>query len=82
MDYSDVKDKFYAVNFFQALIAAMDHAIPVNVKDMTTALQLALQLAPSTLWGEALHVSGLFSYIVDGLKDSKDSKVRDITYSE
>ena len=60
----------------------MGHAIPVNVKDLTTALQLALQLAPSILWSNALHVSGLFAYIVDGLKDTKDSKVRDTTRVE
>lgn len=49
----------------------MTQAIQVNVKDMAIALQLALQLAPSSLWGEALHVSGLFAYIVGGLKEDK-----------
>lgn len=79
---SQAQDKFYAVDFFRAVVAAMDHALSVNIKDMTTALQLALQLAPSALWGEALHISGLFAYIVEGLKDSKDSKVCDAANSE
>ena len=49
----------------------MAHAIQVNVKDMAIALGLALQLAPSNLWGEALHISGLFAYIVKTLQDDK-----------
>jgi hypothetical protein len=32
---------------------------------------LHLQLAPSSLWGEALHASGLFTYFVKTLMDDK-----------
>ncbi|KAI0092637.1 armadillo-type protein [Irpex rosettiformis] len=63
--------QFYAIDFFRALVTAMDQAISLNVKDMAITLQFALQLAPSNLWGEALHVSGLFSHIVKALKDDK-----------
>jgi hypothetical protein len=49
----------------------MNEAIQVNVKDMAIALQLVLQLAPSNLWGEAMHNSGLFASIVNALKDDK-----------
>ena len=38
---------------------------------MTTSLQLLFQIAPSGLWGEAMHVSGLFATIVRGLEEDK-----------
>ena len=54
-----------------ALKNGMDHAIPINVKDMATTLGLVIQLAPSSLWGEPMHNSGLFSYIVHKLEEDK-----------
>ncbi|KAI0755466.1 ARM repeat-containing protein [Irpex lacteus] len=63
--------QFCAVDFFRALAKGMANAITLNVKDMAVALQFAIQLAPSNLWGEALHVSGLFAYIVKGLNEDK-----------
>lgn len=81
-DCSHSKDKSHAVEFFRALITVMANANSSNVMDMTTALQFALQLAPPTLWGEALHVSGLFAHIVRSLGDSENSNVCDTTRVE
>lgn len=49
----------------------MQHAIPINVKDMAVMLGLVIQLAPSSCWAEPLHNSGLFSYIVKTLEEDK-----------
>ena len=40
---------------------------------MTSTLALLFQIAPPALWGEALHVSGLFATIVKGLEEDKVS---------
>ena len=45
--------------------------MPINVKDMAGMVQFAVQLAPSSLWGEALHLSGLFGYLVQALEAEK-----------
>jgi len=39
----------------------------VNSKDLIISLNLLFQLAPASLWGEALHISGLFATILDNL---------------
>lgn len=49
----------------------MEQALSVNVKGMTTALNLLLQISPPNAWGESLHVSGLFGFIVKTLVDDK-----------
>lgn len=49
----------------------MSHAVQLNVKDMAITLGQVLQLAPANLWGEPLHVSGLFAFIVKSLKEDK-----------
>ena len=46
---------------------------------MTTALCMLLQITPAGLWGEALHVSGLFATIVRGLEEDK-ARVLDIDF--
>lgn len=56
---------------FTAFEAGMKQAMQMNVKQMAIAVNLALQLAPSELWGQALHVSGLFAYIVKTLEEEK-----------
>ena len=49
----------------------MKQAVQVNVKDMAQITGLACQLAPSSLWGEPLHNSGLFAYLVSSLQEDK-----------
>ena len=57
----------------------MKQAMQMNVKQMAIAVNLALQLAPSDLWGQALHVSGLFAYIVKTLEEENTQKEQGIT---
>jgi len=45
--------------------ALTGQAIMTNQKDILACLQFLTQLAPSALWGEAMHVAGLFSHIVN-----------------
>lgn len=49
----------------------MKQAMSINVKDMAQEVALTCQHAPSTLWGEPLHTSGLFAYIVKSLQEDK-----------
>ncbi|KAI0347520.1 ARM repeat-containing protein [Trametopsis cervina] len=60
-----------AVDLFRALEKGMNIAIQMNVKDMAISIQLILQLAPSNLWGEALHVSGLFFFLIKAFQEDK-----------
>ncbi|KAL1944202.1 hypothetical protein VTO73DRAFT_3387 [Trametes versicolor] len=60
-----------AVDLLRAFDAAMKQATGTNVKQMTTALCLLFQIAPPGLWGEAMHISGLFAAIVKGLEEEK-----------
>lgn len=49
----------------------MQQAVQINVKDMAIIVNMIVQLAPSNLWGEALHTSGLFTYFVKSLQEEK-----------
>lgn len=60
-----------AVDLLRAFDAAMKQATGTNVKQMTAALCLLFQIAPTGLWGEAMHISGLFAAIVKGLEEEK-----------
>ncbi|EMD40680.1 hypothetical protein CERSUDRAFT_111258 [Gelatoporia subvermispora B] len=60
-------------NLFLAIMKAMTQALPVNIKGLLVALQLIVQVAPAQLWGEPLHLSGLFGHIVQTLMDDKAS---------
>ncbi|KAJ4481713.1 armadillo-type protein [Lentinula edodes] len=40
-------------------------ALQQNKKDALSALSLSIQLSPVQLWGEAMHKSGLFPYLLD-----------------
>lgn len=55
----------------KAFNIAFQNAITLNVKHMTVALCMLFQIAPSALWGEALHISGLFTTIVKSLEEDK-----------
>ena len=69
--YSNKTFQLGAVDLFRAFNSGISEAIAINVKQMTTALCMLLQIAPAGLWGEALHVSGLFATIVTGLEEDK-----------
>lgn len=45
--------------------ALTGQAMMINQKDILACLQFLTQLAPSALWGEAMHVAGLSSHIVN-----------------
>ncbi|KAF7301791.1 Importin N-terminal domain-containing protein [Mycena indigotica] len=54
-----------AVDLFRAFVNALSSAaVERNIKDMILALNLLVQLAPSALWGEPMHTSGLFSVLL------------------
>ncbi|GBE79528.1 ARM repeat-containing protein [Sparassis crispa] len=65
--------QLYAVDLFRAYVTAIGQAPPINIKDMITSLSVLFQVAPSSLWGEALHVSSLFALAIKALSDDKDS---------
>ncbi|KAH9943383.1 ARM repeat-containing protein [Epithele typhae] len=61
-----------AVDLFRACNATLNMATSsANAKQVTVALCSLLQLAPSGMWGEAIHVSGLFTTIVKGFEEEK-----------
>jgi len=60
-------DLFHAI--FEAL--GNSHTASVNIKDLTIALGLLMQLAPISQWGEAIHNTGLFALIMSKVLDSK-----------
>lgn len=41
------------------------------MKGLISSIALAVELAPSAAWGEPLHVSGLFSVLVDHLAEGE-----------
>lgn len=63
--------QFSAVELLRAFNTAMNEALAANIKNMTTALAMLFQVAPPGLWGEALHLSGVFATIVKGLEEDK-----------
>ncbi|KAF7352662.1 Importin N-terminal domain-containing protein [Mycena venus] len=55
----------FAADLFTAFrVALSSAAVDTNLKDMLISLNLLMQVTPSTLWGEAMHVSGLFSLLM------------------
>ena len=60
-----------AVPLFRAYVPPLVQNITVNIKGLINSIALAIELAPSATWGEPLHVSGLFSVLVDDLTDDK-----------
>lgn len=44
---------------------------PLNASDMLKTLEILVQTSPSSLWGDALHSSGLFEHILDTLVEEK-----------
>ena len=67
-------DRFFqrcAVPLFRAYVLPLAQSITVNYKGLVNSIALAVELAPSAAWGEPLHVSGLFSVLVNDLSDDK-----------
>jgi hypothetical protein len=60
-----------AVPLFEAYKPPLTQNVTINVKGLINSIALAIELAPSAAWGEPLHVSGLFSVLVDHLADDK-----------
>ncbi|KAJ7178998.1 armadillo-type protein [Mycena filopes] len=61
-----------AVELFTAFrVALTSAAVAINLKDMILSLNLLVQIAPSQLWGEAMHTSGLFSVLMKNLLDGE-----------
>ena len=56
-----------AVPLFTAYKPPLTQNITANIKGLVNSVALAVELAPSAAWGEPLHVSGLFSVLVDQL---------------
>lgn len=57
--------------FSTVLTALKSQAVTVNIKDILIALNLLIQLTPSNLWGEPMHISGLFAHILTTLIDGE-----------
>lgn len=53
--------------------ALTGQAIMTNQKDILVCLQFLTQLAPATLWGQAMHFAGLFSHVVELLNHDEVS---------
>ena len=60
-----------AVELLRSFNAAMKEAVSANLKHMTGALCLLTQVAPPALWGEALHMSGVFASVWKTLEEDK-----------
>ena len=60
-----------AVPLFRAYIPPLIQSITINIKGLINSIALAIELAPSATWGEPLHVSGLFSVLIDQLAEDK-----------
>ncbi|KAI0832484.1 ARM repeat-containing protein [Trametes gibbosa] len=63
--------QMYALDLLRTFDTTIKQATLLNVKQIMCALRLMLQISPSGLWGEALHVSGLFTAIVKVLEEDK-----------
>ncbi|KAF8917892.1 armadillo-type protein [Mucidula mucida] len=61
-----------AVPLFVAFYEALRNvSVTSNLKDMVICINNIVGTNPSSLWGEALHVSGLFAYLMTTLLDSE-----------
>jgi hypothetical protein len=67
---------------FKAFKNCFASAFAVNVKALLRSLQLLVQLAPSSLWGESMHLSGLFPSLMKTLLDDEVIPTITITTSQ
>ncbi|KAJ7507960.1 armadillo-type protein [Mycena galericulata] len=52
-------------------VALSSAAIAANLKDMISSLNLLIQVAPSSLWAEAMHTSSLFSVLMKNIVEGE-----------
>jgi len=53
------------LELFNALGHCMQQAVSTNVKDVLIALNLVIQMAPSNVWADAMHHTGLFKWLLN-----------------
>ncbi|KAF8663451.1 hypothetical protein AX16_001021 [Volvariella volvacea WC 439] len=63
----------YALDLFRAYLNSFESKVmQLTQKDLLASLQFIVQLAPSTLWGEALHASGLFPWLLSAFLEGEN----------
>ncbi|OAX44518.1 ARM repeat-containing protein [Rhizopogon vinicolor AM-OR11-026] len=66
----------FSLPLMNAFVKALTgQAIMTNQKDILACLEFLTQLAPAALWGEAMHVAGLFIHIVNLLNAEESSPI-------
>lgn len=64
------------MNLFRAIRTVLKSgAITLLQRDTLIALNFLLQMAPSALWGEPLHNSGLFTHLMETLIEGEVGQV-------
>ncbi|KAH9947240.1 ARM repeat-containing protein [Amylocystis lapponica] len=67
--------RLHGAELLHAFVTALSAPAGLHDDQLAIALGLLLQIAPSQLWGETLHVSGLFAHVVRTLIAEKESTV-------
>jgi hypothetical protein len=60
-----------AIPLHKAFLSVYQQALLSNIKDMLSVASLMVQLAPSSLWAEAMHSSELFARLLATLIEDK-----------
>ncbi|KZT42903.1 ARM repeat-containing protein [Sistotremastrum suecicum HHB10207 ss-3] len=63
----------YCHELFSAYVSAISKIATANIKEIILSLNLIVQLAPSTLWAQAMHTSGLFALMVQNIIEDHQS---------
>ena len=61
------------MDIFSATRNIIENSLAMHAKSCMNTVNLLLQLTPAELWGEALHVSGLFVEVVKALDQERVS---------
>ncbi|PVG00491.1 ARM repeat-containing protein [Serendipita vermifera] len=70
LDYARVL-QLQALPLHEAFLQVYQQALSTNIKDMLSAANLMIQLAPSAMWGEAMHNSTFFAKLLDSVIEDK-----------
>ncbi|KIJ20291.1 hypothetical protein PAXINDRAFT_166384 [Paxillus involutus ATCC 200175] len=66
----------FSLDLMGAVMSAMlGQALQTNQKGILNCINFMTQLAPSSLWGEAMHRAGFFSHIVKILREEESSSM-------
>ncbi|KAH7916807.1 ARM repeat-containing protein [Hygrophoropsis aurantiaca] len=57
------------------LAALTKQEIIINTKSMLVTLNFMIQLAPASLWGEQMHLSGIFSHFLNVLANDESATI-------